>query len=200
MAAGAEVLTVYRDLLEGNVRDIALVRWSPDGVLGQMRIARDEWVLDGCPGNSAAITGNGRSLAVAWFAAPDEKPIVQVARSDDGGRTFTAPVVLDRAGAIGFVRATMVADGRVVVSWRARAAEGQRLRLAVVSPDGSQRELGVIEGGFPSYPSDYPLQAVSGDRLFVAWTDSETDRVRVAVANLGTIAESTASTAAGGEQ
>ncbi|MGH8646961.1 MAG: hypothetical protein ACREV4_03050 [Gammaproteobacteria bacterium] len=59
VAADKEFLTVYRDHQAGEVRDIALVRWSGAGVSAPANVHADGWVIEGCPGNGPTVDASG---------------------------------------------------------------------------------------------------------------------------------------------
>lgn len=103
------------------------------------------------PGRSnahATVAADGDFVVVGWSAAQDKVTDVFVATSRDGGRTFAAPVRVNReAGdvSLGAERPPHVAIGRraghrvVAVLWTARgtaAAGGTALRLAESADDG----------------------------------------------------------------
>src|SRR5918995_1514637 len=93
-AQGATVV-VYRDRSEKEVRDMSIVRFVEGRWLPPRPLASDGWEINGCPVNGPAIAAVGADVAVAWFAAPADKPRVMVAFSTDSGATFGSPIRAD---------------------------------------------------------------------------------------------------------
>jgi hypothetical protein len=99
---GRTVYVSWRGVLEGEVRDI-FVGASPDegATWGKpVRLAEDNWVLNGCPHSGAAMATIGNRLFVAWHAVRDNQPSLWLAYSDDGAKTFSrripvSEIVLD---------------------------------------------------------------------------------------------------------
>lgn len=188
-AQGQEVLTVYRDHRAGEVRDIAVVHWGQDGASAPRLLYDDRFVINGCPSNGPAIARWRSQVVAAWFAAPGGQGRVQAAFSADAGASFGKPVLLD-TDAVGYVDALLLDDGSALVSWRARQADSpdQKLTVARVSSEASVTDtLTVHIGSFDKWPSKYPYMKRAGDHVFLAWTDPEQKRVRVATLPLDTL-------------
>ncbi|MGH8593382.1 MAG: sialidase family protein [Gammaproteobacteria bacterium] len=183
VAADKEFLTVYRDHQAGEVRDIALVRWSGSGVSAPVKVHADGWVIEGCPSNGPAVDVRGSRVTVAWFTGANNRPAVKVAFSEDGGKSFGPPITVEGEAAAGFVDVLLLSDGVALVSWRTRRSDGpeQDLRIARVSESqGVLTQTLVPVGAFPDYPSEIPLLQRVGEQVFIAWTDATTHRVRLA--------------------
>jgi hypothetical protein len=102
-AQSAEGLVVaYRDRDEGEVRDISVVRATDAGWSAPTRVHRDDWRITACPVNGPAVAAHGRTVAVAWFTAPDQ-PRIRLAFSDDAGRSFAPPLDIDAGRVAGRV-------------------------------------------------------------------------------------------------
>ncbi len=182
VASDKEFLTVYRDHQAGEVRDIALVRWSGAGVSAPVNVHADGWVIEGCPSNGPAVDVSGSRVAVAWFTGANNRPAVKVAFSQDGGKSFGSPITVEGEAAAGFVDVLLLKDGVALVSWRARRRDGpgQDLRLArVFEARGVLAQTLVPVGVFSEYPSEIPLLQRVGEQVFIAWTDPSAHRVRV---------------------
>jgi hypothetical protein len=168
---GGGLLTLYRDRLAGEVRDPAVVRWGVNGVANRQRIGREGWVLAGCPSNSGALAARGDEVVAAWFSAAGDRPRVLFARSADGGRRFDAPLEIDAASPIGFVRVAIAPDGAALVAWRGRSGGREEMRLARL--DGAAGGKPVVLGAFQTESQGYPHLAVLDGRPVVAWREAE---------------------------
>jgi len=180
------LMTVYRDHLPGEVRDMSVIRW----VAGQSPteasnpVYNDGWVIEGCPSNGPALAIKGERVAAAWFTAKNGQGYVKAAFSENAGRNFAEPAVLD-SNAAGYVDAALLDDGSVLVSWRSRTGPEDVLKLAKVKADGTlSKAVEVFKGSFPRWPSRDPQLKVIGDSAYVAWTDAGAKQVKLAAVSL----------------
>ena len=75
--------------------------------------------------NGPALAVRGQRVSIAWFTkGPDGRPLVKLMTSDDGGRNFLEPRVVDNHKPIGRVDVTILADGSTVVLWVANSGAG----------------------------------------------------------------------------
>jgi Cu/Ag efflux protein CusF len=82
------VLVAYRDRSPTEVRDMAFASYSRGQWTPTPFPAADNWVIEGCPVNGASLSRRGAQIAVSWYTAADEKPLIRMARSTDIGRTW----------------------------------------------------------------------------------------------------------------
>ncbi len=182
---GHDLITVFRDHTEGEIRDIGAVRWNTGGKVRGAPVHDDHWVLNGCPSNGPSVDWAGRQTVAAWFTAADGHGKVKVSFSPDGGARFGEPIEVD-ADAAGYANAVVLDDGSALVSWRGRSGPDEELRVAKIAPGGEvSRQTTVYRGGFPAWPSKYPSMTRAGDEVFLAWTDPALKKVRLAAVNVG---------------
>jgi hypothetical protein len=126
-------------------------------------------------------------VAVAWFTAADGEARVQVAFSDDGGRRFDAPTIVDDGAPAGRVDVVMLDDGTAVVSWLERTgAAGAEVRLRRVGPGGHRLERLSATAPFAERATGFPRLALAGGRaIILAWTDGTDLLPRVRVTRIG---------------
>jgi hypothetical protein len=166
-------LLVYRDRTRGEVRDIFATRfdgarWTPPAA-----VHADGWKMPGCPVNGPAVAADGANVVVAWYTGAADVPMVQLARSGDGGNHFAAPVVLDRGAAVQG-RVALAVDGRQAwVAWVREDASGQSLWLARYAPDLSQQRqrlrVATLQGR--GRATGFPQLALRGGDAHLVWTD-----------------------------
>ncbi len=182
--SGADVLLAYREHRPGNVREVAVLRWSADAHTASTEVSRDHWVLEGCPGVGPAMGRSGDGIGLLWFTAADERPRVQVAFSHDEGGSFSAPLAVDTTAPFMVLGMTMLDRESGVASWLAGGADGQQLRLARVDRQG-----GVGTPLLLSAPDSTGFAALAtaglGDSVFVAWTEAGGTRSRLMVVRGG---------------
>jgi hypothetical protein len=177
------VIVVYRDRSEKEVRDMSVVRFSGGRWSEPRIVAADGWEINGCPVNGPSVAAEGSTVAVAWFTAAGDKPVVKLAFSDDAGATFGAPIVVDDARPLGRVDVVMTDDGTALVSWLAQGDGGAAtLRLRRFARKGARGEAATVAVSTGARSSGFPRLARSGDRVVIAWRDAaDPPRVRTAI-------------------
>ncbi|MDE0005097.1 MAG: sialidase family protein [Rhodospirillaceae bacterium] len=182
---GGDALLAFRDRTTSEVRDIVARRLTVDGWQAPVPLAPDNWVLEACPINGPAIAARDDQVAVAWFSAADNRPLVRVVRSNDGGHTFGDAMNLDSSGSYGHVDIAALPNGETAVSWLRSEADGLTLVLRLIDGAGEIGELITVATIDTTAPLDFPQMVFDGTRLVFAWTDfGESQRVRSAVVGI----------------
>jgi hypothetical protein len=173
----------YRDRSEDEVRDIFVVRMGSTGWTEPQAVHRDGWRIDGCPVNGPAVDAVDGRVAVAWFTGAEPAPRVQIAFSDDSGKTFGEPVALDDGPVLGRTDVVLDEDGAAWVSWIANHNESAEILLQRVAPDGTENAPRVVAQTTTARSSGFPILEKAQGSLFVAWVDVGADpslsRIRV---------------------
>jgi hypothetical protein len=188
IAAGGPVVA-FRDRSPKDVRDIYVARATGSTWETPAAVHADHWTIDACPVNGPAIAASGSSVAVAWFTQPGEDGHAFVAFSQDGGRTFAAPVRVDDVASLGHVGVALLDDGAAVVSW-VEFDGGASFRARRVDRAGMRGAPLRIAGGEGRFVSGIPRVIRQGDAIVFAWTESggedpgASQRVKVATAPL----------------
>lgn len=178
-------IVAFRDRSDKEIRDIYVVRKTAAGWSAPAPVHRDNWEIPGCPVNGPAVAAAGRRVAVAWFtAAPPAGPRVQLAFSEDGGKSFGAPVLIDGEKPLGRVDLQLDSKGDAIVSWLAFQEKGAAVRLRRVSPKGAAGTPVTIAATSAARSAGFPRTAVSGDRLWLAWVEDREGASRVRAASL----------------
>jgi BNR repeat-like domain len=176
------IAVVYRDRSPQEVRDIFISRYSKGTWSQPENLSKDGWQITGCPVNGPSIYANGNNVAAAWFNAPNEAPLVKVALSKDGARTFGAAVRIDDGNPIGRVDVVALPSGAALVSWLERTDKGAQVRVRRVNADGTRQNAIIVSETSVARSSGFPRMELSGNRVVVAWTDSSSNgRVRTAL-------------------
>ena len=174
-------LVVYRDRTDDEVRDIRVARpGEPD-----VSVHRDGWQIRGCPVNGPALAARERRVAVAWYTYAQSTHRVRAAFSDDGGRSFGAPIEVDAArggrSPVGRVSIALDDDGSAIVGWMASSREDASILLRRVGRDGALGAEVRIGNTAAGREAGFPRLARAGADLVVAWTaPGETSGVRAA--------------------
>ena len=163
------LVVAYRDHTADDIRDIAVIRlengkWSPSKI-----VHADNWKLNACPTNAAAVAAKGDRVAVAWYTSAQDSPRVQLAFSSDGGATFGKPVVVSTGHAFGYTSLALDDQGNAVVSWLEQGgAPGTRVLARSISAAGAPGPVvQVAEGGRMAL--GYPRLFRSATGTFIAW-------------------------------
>ena len=184
LAASGPVIA-YRDRSGEEVRDISVVRRTPQGWSQPVRVHADNWKIPGCPVNGPALAASGRHVAVAWYTAAPPNPRVYAAFSEDGGATFGPATLVDGDKPLGRVDLVLVdtrGQGDALVSWLALENNAAQVRLRRFGPKGKAGQALTLASTSASRNSGFPRTVLSGGNLYVAWVeDGEVSRVRVGV-------------------
>ncbi len=169
-------VVIYRDRSDEEIRDMSIVRLVNGEWTAPQTIFNDHWKIAGCPVNGPRVSAIGNTLAVAWFAAPENKAQVKVIFSDDGGETFSNPIQIDQGSPIGRVDVVLIDEKKAVVSWM----EGTAIKIITVNRDGTKGAASTVATSSESRSSGFPQMEKSRDQLVFAWTDDSLKVVRTA--------------------
>jgi len=183
-ADGDQVMTVYRDHLPGEIRDISAVSWQPGKTHHQFLVHDDHWVINGCPSNGPSVDFKDGKGVIAWFSAGDGKGKFTLGFTASDKKAIQLPILVDDH-AVGFGKAKLLDNGSALVAWRSLVGSGEELVVAQVTPQGNVEKRQVVyRGGFPRWPSNYlGLEAIN-DKAYIAWTDPVKKQVRLVEVNL----------------
>jgi len=176
------LIAAYRDHQLGEIRDISIVRrvggrWTPP-----QTVHRDGWEINACPTNGPVLAATGAHVAIAWFTAAHDRPVVNVAFSDDAGEHFGAPTSIAGPSPAGWPAIALLDDGAAAVAWLERTGQGQgELRLRRIGRDGTPGATRVVARAPATRSTGIPQMVRVGDRLLLAW---RSDRIESALVPL----------------
>ena len=183
------VYVALRKVLDGNVRDIFVSGSTDEGATwgAPVRVAEDNWVLNGCPHSGASMATVGKRLFIAWYSVREKQTALSLAYSDDGGKAFSRRIaaadgVLDSnhpfLSSIGD-RLALVFQGRPA----AQAQGWAPVRIYYREIDADARLSPLQTVGQLGSSATYPVFAFEEpERIFVAWTESKQDDRVVVIA------------------
>jgi hypothetical protein len=180
--ASSGLVVAYRDRAEDETRDIAIVRRVEGSWTAPRPLARDGWRIPGCPVNGPVLAASDDRVAAAWFTMAADTARVQVAVSEDGGATFSKPVRVDGAKALGRVDVALLPRGDVLVVWLETTDAGVgEVRARRVGRDGVLHAAFGIARTSAERAAGFPHVVVARDSIFFAWTaDAEPPQVGMA--------------------
>lgn len=173
--AGGLVAAAWRHVYEGNLRDMAFIT-SRDGgrTFGApQRVSADGWAIDGCPedGPSVVIDAMG-SVHLAWptvVKSPVEHKAVFYASSADGLAVSPRVQVSPRHRSVAHPRIVLTPAGGPMVLWEGTAAD-RGVWTSTRQPDGRFAAPVRVSR---AVDASYPVAAVSGTEVLVAWLQYE---------------------------
>jgi len=137
-------------------------------------------------GESAPVllVGPREEWYALWAAASAEGRGLRLARSDDWGRSFTAPVAVDTGGdAAMFFHAAIAADGTLIVAWLGHGAHhggprGSGVLAIAVSRDRGETFTGPRTVATGVCACCRPALHAAAGTWYLAWRDVTEDLVR----------------------
>lgn len=183
VAVDGGAVAVYRNRTEGEVRDISIARynfetgdWSEPNTVHQ-----DGWEIAGCPVNGPGVTVSGDRITVIWYTEAEEDNRVLAARSDDGGETFSEPLLLNRGHAMGRVDIDAAPDGSVYASWMEQGDTVSRIFLRKIEEGDLAADPILIGSTDLGRGSGFPEVVALNEGILLAWTQTDPfHRVRTA--------------------
>jgi hypothetical protein len=185
-APGGVVYAAWRAVLPGNIREIVVARSSDRGSTWSepVRVQTDQWQVDACPHAGPALAVDSRNrLHVTWWSGKEGAAGVFYARSDDGGKTFTHATPLGTAefSQPAHVQLAVGDSGVVAVAWDDGTLRTPRIALRI-SRDGGDDFWPAHYASVEGRAASFPVLALNGKRLTVAWTEQSADYARTVAA------------------
>lgn len=169
LATGSAV--AFRDRTADEIRDVQVVLRSDATPLATHSPGRDGWQIAGCPVNGPALAANAGQLALAWFAAPGDRPRMAVARSTDGGATWGLPQPLNADKPMGQLAVAALGNA-FAIAWLEAVAGGSELRLARLDERGQLEPSLAIARTGAGRTAGVPRLAAAANRLALLWVEA----------------------------
>ena len=170
---GGLVAAAWRHVYEGNLRDMAFTT-SRDGgrTFGApQRVSADGWAIDGCPEDGPAVVVDARSTVhLAWptvVKGAGPYKAVFYASSADGMAVSPRVQVSPRNRSVAHPQLVLTSEGWPVVFWEGTAAD-RGIWSSTRQPDGRFAAPVRVSG---AVDASYPVAAVSGTAVLVAWLE-----------------------------
>ncbi len=175
---------IYRDRSDMEVRDMSIVRLIDGEWTAPRTVYEDNWKIEGCPVNGPRAAAIDNTLAVALFSAVNSQPEVKVIFSEDGGESFSNPIIIDRTQPLGRVDVILVSKEEAMVSWLAREGKKTMIKAQLVNKSGQKQSPFVIAEGNESRGSGFPQMEYHDGTVWFAWTDLKEEEKMVRVARI----------------
>ncbi len=157
------ILLAYRGHTPKDIRDISIIRFENGKWTPAKTINADNWQINACPINAAAVAAKGDKVVVAWFTAAQNNPRVLAAISSDSGATFAKPITVSTAKAHGYASVAIDETGAAMVSWVEQS--GSTARVAVRMIGGAVVEIAKGDRAVLGYPKIVR----AGKETLIAW-------------------------------
>lgn len=175
-------IVVYRDRTPEEIRDISISRYVDGRWQPPQALSTDGWEIAGCPVNGPAIAAHGNLVAVAWFTAARDSPIVKARVSKNGGKTFGDTIIIDTGKPLGHVDVTYIGDSSFAISWM---KHGDNLHDILLRSLTSEGELSLYKtAGRTAVAHNVPQMVEHDGKLIMAWTDRVRDESRIGTVSL----------------
>ena len=182
-------IVAYRDRGPDNTRDIYVARLAGGTWTAGAPVHDDGWIFPACPVNGPSLSARGRDVAIAWYTGANGASRSLAAFSNDAGKTFGAPILLDGDGSLGRVGVALLPDGSAAASYIAVTANKRaEFRVRRIGRGGNASAPVTIAAIDAGRVSGYPRLAATGTELVFAWIEgTRPTQVRTAVAALAGI-------------
>lgn len=176
-------LLLYRGRSNDNVRDMQVTGLQNAAWQTPHAVHADGWKLNGCPTNSGGLSASGSNVTAVWFTGAPSKRVL-LANSQNSGKAFGQPVVIDAQSPVGRAAVTTDAKGSALVAWFGSSAGKTTLFAARVSGGGAPEKALTIATSTSAAKLGFPSIASNGDTALLTWTEnngSSTSLVRAAM-------------------
>ena len=168
---GDVTLVAYRDRAESEVRNINILR----RVNGEWEIPYavhdDNWKIPGCPVNGPKLAEKDGKVAIAWFTAPDGDAQINVAFSNDLGKSFSTPIRVDNGQPQGRVDLQWIDGKSIIASWLEAKEENSSIVYRKIDIQGEISGISFVETLDGGRGIGYPQMEIVDNQILFLWTD-----------------------------
>ena len=183
------LVVAYRDRTDAEIRDVSVARQVAGIWAEPVSVHADGWEISGCPVNGPAITALDQRVAVAWFTAAADTPMVNLSFSADGGASFGLPHRIDTGDPLGRVDAAMLPDGTALVTWLEWDGDDELLQICRAVEGQGCLARQTMARNDTAGSLNFPRMAVVGAEVFLAWTQPLPDETSTVGLLSGTLHE-----------
>ncbi len=181
-----ESIVVYRGRSENEVRDIYYSFKKENNWTKPVNIYNDNWEIPGCPVNGPAISTYKNNSAVVWYTFSNNKNQIKVVFTDNISKGFEKPILIKANDPIGRVDIELLNKNSAIISYIDIIDEKAYIKLQMVTNNGNQTKLLLIDESSESRSSGFPAITLNKEKnnTIIAWTESkEKFKIKTAVIN-----------------
>ncbi|MGH9642930.1 MAG: sialidase family protein, partial [Terriglobales bacterium] len=165
-------VAAYRNHTPQEIRDIYTVREESGAWKTGRPLHNDNWNINGCPVNGAALARRGEEVVAVWYSGMEERASVQVEFSPDGGATFADNMKIDspqeKEQPIGRPTVALLGPSDALVAWIRRQNDQSQLVVAQVRRNESAIRRQIIAEG-STEGLGYPRMQLIGSDAVISW-------------------------------
>ncbi|MDA1074935.1 MAG: hypothetical protein O3A63_09300, partial [Proteobacteria bacterium] len=169
VASQSGSLLAYRGRSENEIRDIYILRHSGNAWSTPLKVADDNWRIEGCPINGPVVATNSSLVAVAWYTEEGFQPRVQLALAGNDLQ-FDTPMTVNQEQPLGRTAVAFAGDDSVVVSYL-RHADAGRSELCVRRLHDNQWSPVQVLASFSGQGPGFPQLASVNGAVVAAWSN-----------------------------
>jgi hypothetical protein len=162
------LLIAYRTHTKADIRDIGTIRYEGDKWTPMKILNADNWKIDACPTNAAAVSAKGDRVAISWFTEGQDKPRTQLALSTDAGVSFGKPALVSTGHSYGYTSVALDEAGGATVSWLEDTGSDAAVLVRHVTAAGATGPVLKIAHG-SKQSLGYPKLLHTGSETWIAW-------------------------------
>lgn len=179
-------IVAYRNRTDNEIRDIYVSRFIEGEWTAPASVGNDQWHIGACPVNGPAIAAQDSVVVVAWYTGAEKTNQVKAARSTDFGKTFSAPVIMQEAQAVGRVEVVLDKTGTAYIGWITRRQEQTALTVQALHADGSTSAAQAISQMSANRQSGFPQMELQKEHLILAWTNVDSAATSITTTRIPT--------------
>ena len=163
-------VVVFRNIFDGGIRDHAIVTFVDPVTPGEVqRVSQDDWQIAACPhhGPSLSISAAG-TYHVTWYTNGKLRKGLFYARSRDGGKTFSNPLLIGQPNRSPSRPYVIAGPHGTVMVWKEFDGEKTTINLMMSHDDGQTWSVPKTISR-TSDSSDHPLLVSDGRRSYLSW-------------------------------
>jgi len=164
-------IVAYRDRTPSEVRNINILRKVNGEWENPYPVNEDGWIIPGCPVNGPKLAEKNGKVAIAWFTAPDGESQMNVAFSNNQGKTFSDPIRVDAGQSQGRVDLEWLDEKTVVASWLDAKEEYSSIVYRKIETNGTLSKISYVESLGGGRGIGYPQFELLEDKILFMWTD-----------------------------
>ena len=168
---GDVTLVAYRDRNEAEVRNINILRKVNGEWENPYPVNEDGWIIPGCPVNGPKLAEKNGKVAITWFTAPEGVSQINVAFSNDLGKTFSDPIRVDAGKPQGRVDLEWLDEKTIIASWLEADEEYSSIVYRKIETNGTLSEISYVESLGGGRGIGYPQFELMEDKTLFVWTN-----------------------------
>jgi hypothetical protein len=168
MAGPKKPVVIWRHIYDG-VRDHAVTTFQDTTPGPVYRVAVDDWRIDACPhqGPSIAVGANGTYHAT-WFTDGKAHQGLFYGRSQDGGKTFSAPMAVGDSNKQPSRPYVLANGGAVWLVWKEFDGAQSTVNGMISRDDGATWSARKVLA-HTAEDSDHPLLIAAKGQAYLSW-------------------------------